>query len=140
MAASPERPMLDTNRPRRRNLISLTPLIDVVFILLIFFMLASSFLDWRAVQIEAPAEAGGAGSMEGAMLVEIRPDGLRMGGQAIAEGELRDQIRARVRDDADTRVLVMPAAGVSMQDTVNVLEGLSAAGARSLSVIRDGRP
>ena len=29
--------------------ISLTPLIDVVFILLIFFMLASSFLDWRAV-------------------------------------------------------------------------------------------
>ncbi len=29
---------------RRRSLISLTPLIDVVFILLVFFMLASSFL------------------------------------------------------------------------------------------------
>ncbi|OOC09384.1 ExbD/TolR family protein, partial [Thioalkalivibrio halophilus] len=48
-----EQPTLDTGRPRRRNLISLTPLIDVVFILLVFFMLASSFLDWRAVELEA---------------------------------------------------------------------------------------
>lgn len=140
MAPSLEWLMLDTSRPRRRNLISLTPLIDVVFILLVFFMLASSFLDWRAVHLEAPTEAGGAGSMEGAMLVEIRPDGLRMGGQTIAEDALRDQIGARVREDADTRVLVMPAPGVSMQDTVNVLEGLSAVGARNLSVIRDSHP
>ncbi|WP_018879949.1 MULTISPECIES: biopolymer transporter ExbD [unclassified Thioalkalivibrio] len=132
--------MLDTSRPRRRNLISLTPLIDVVFILLVFFMLASSFLQWRAVQLEAPAEAGGAGSMEGAMLVEIRSDGLRLAGETIAEGDLRERIAARVRDEADTRVLVMPAPGVSMQDTVNVLEGLSDVGARNLSVIRQAQP
>ena len=30
-------------QPRRRSIISLTPLIDVVFILLLFFMLASTF-------------------------------------------------------------------------------------------------
>lgn len=132
--------MLDTSRPRRRNLISLTPLIDVVFILLVFFMLASTFLDWRAVQLEAPAEAGGAGSMEGAMLVEIRPEGLRLAGEMVAEGDLRDRIGARVREDADTRVLVMPAPGVSMQDTVNVLEGLAEVGARNLSVIRQAQP
>ncbi|ADC70954.1 MULTISPECIES: biopolymer transporter ExbD [unclassified Thioalkalivibrio] len=132
--------MLDTSRPRRRNLISLTPLIDVVFILLVFFMLASSFLEWRAVQLEAPAEAGGAGSMEGAMLVEIRSDGLRLAGEMLSEGDLHDRISARVREEADTRVLVMPAPGVSMQDTVNVLEGLADVGARNLSVIRQAQP
>ncbi len=132
--------MLDTSRPRRRNPISLTPLIDVVFILLVFFMLASSFLDWRAVQLEAPAEAGGAGSMEGAMLVEIRPDGLRIAGEAVTERDLRDRIGARVREEADTRVLVMPAPGVSMQDTVNVVEDLADVGARNLSVIRQTPP
>ena len=42
---------------RRRPLISLTPLIDVVFILLVFFMLASSFLDWRSIDLNAPAQA-----------------------------------------------------------------------------------
>ena len=45
---------------RRRSPISLTPLIDVVFILLVFFMLASSFLDWRSITLAAPsAEAYG---------------------------------------------------------------------------------
>ncbi len=42
---------------RRRALISLTPLIDVVFILLVFFMLPSSFLDWRAIDLDPPGQA-----------------------------------------------------------------------------------
>lgn len=37
------------SKPRRR--ISLTPLIDVVFILLMFFMLTSSFVQWREIDL-----------------------------------------------------------------------------------------
>jgi len=32
---------------------SLTPLIDVVFLLLVFFMLSSSFIQWRQVDLQA---------------------------------------------------------------------------------------
>ena len=39
--------------PRRRP-ISLTPLIDVVFILLMFFMLTSAFTRWKAVDLRLP--------------------------------------------------------------------------------------
>ena len=41
--------------PARRARIapSLTPLIDVVFILLVFFMLASSFADERRVELQS---------------------------------------------------------------------------------------
>lgn len=35
-----------------RPLISLTPLIDVVFILLVFFMLVSSLTQWTSVTLE----------------------------------------------------------------------------------------
>ena len=45
---------LANNARRRRPLISLTPLIDVVFILLVFFMLTSTFLDWRPIELNAP--------------------------------------------------------------------------------------
>ena len=38
------------NAQSRRSLVSLTPLIDVVFILLIFFMLASNFVDWQFIE------------------------------------------------------------------------------------------
>lgn len=40
---------LNLSQPKRKNAISLTPLIDVVFILLLFFMLTSSFVPWRIV-------------------------------------------------------------------------------------------
>lgn len=43
--------MLLKTPPRRRLSISLTPLIDVVFILLVFFMLASQFADWKAYEL-----------------------------------------------------------------------------------------
>src|SRR3546814_1065083 len=70
-------PTRSFTRGRRRASISLTPLIDVVFILLIFFMLASSFLDERAIEIDSPAAALGGTSLEGALFVELRGDGLR---------------------------------------------------------------
>ena len=40
---------LNLSQAKRKNAISLTPLIDVVFILLLFFMLTSSFVPWRIV-------------------------------------------------------------------------------------------
>lgn len=40
---------LNLSQPKRKNAISLTPLIDVVFILLLFFMLTSTFVPWRLV-------------------------------------------------------------------------------------------
>src|SRR3546814_18207863 len=88
--ASASQPLtsLFTGRPRRRASISLTPLIDVVFILLIFFMLATSFVDDRAIEVGAPAAKLGGASLEGALLVELRPDGLRLAGERLTAPQL----------------------------------------------------
>ncbi|MGK0476314.1 MAG: biopolymer transport protein ExbD, partial [Oleispira sp.] len=43
--------MVLSEKPKQRNLISLTPLIDVVFILLVFFMLTSSFVEWKFIDL-----------------------------------------------------------------------------------------
>ena len=107
-------------RPKaRRALISLTPLIDVVFILLVFFMLASSFLDWRSIDLNTPAQAAAGSSMEGALLIDLRTDGLRLAGRRLSLDAL----------DA--------LAGVTLQRAVRVLDRLSAAGVTDLSLVRD---
>ena len=41
--------------PRRRRVISLTALIDVVFLLLLFFMLTSTFSTFGEIELFAPA-------------------------------------------------------------------------------------
>lgn len=121
---------------RRRVVISLTPLIDVVFILLVFFMLASSFLDWRSIDLAPPASAGAGASLTGAMLLEIRADDLRLGGHPVTAVEAERKIMARVRETPDQRVLIKPAEGVTLQRTVDVLDRLSAAGVSNLSFMR----
>lgn len=129
---------LASKRQRRRALISLTPLIDVVFILLVFFMLASSFLDWRAITLNAPAEAmAGSQGMEGALLVEVRPDDLRLSGETMTVETLETRVAVRLQDRPGQRVLVKPSPGVPLQRVVGVLDSLAAIGAVDVSLIRD---
>lgn len=131
-------PRLAPSRIRRRALISLTPLIDVVFILLVFFMLASSFLDWRAIDLKAPAKAAGGAATEGALLIEIREDGLRLAAEPLTVDALVQRVRARLSVKPGQRVLIKPAEGVSVQRTVDVLDRLKAAGAANMSLMHAG--
>lgn len=127
-----------TRPGRRRTLISLTPLIDVVFILLVFFMLASIFQDWRAIELVTPARAKASGApMEGALLVEVRPDGVRLSAEPVSLDVLVDRVGRRVTGQPDVRVLVKPAHGVVLQEMVRVLDALAATGVTGLSLIRD---
>ena len=124
---------------RKRPLISLTPLIDVVFILLIFFMLASSFLDWRAIDLDAPVQASGAAaSGDGALLIEIEPDGLRLGAEPVTLDALAGRVGERLSVKPDRRVLIKPSEGVPLQRTVDVLDRMEAIGVADMSLIRDG--
>ena len=133
----PLRRLADSKRIARRPLVSLTPLIDVVFILLIFFMLASSFLEWRAIALNAPPPAGGAGAMEGALLVEVMPDRVRLAGETLSLDALAGRIAKRVAQAPERRVVIKPAKGVSLQQAVQVLDRLTLAGAGNLSLVRD---
>lgn len=130
---------LIVRRTRHRPLIGLTPLIDVVFILLIFFMLASSFVDWRAIELTAPADgdAAATGSVVGALMVEVRSDGLRLAGEFLPLDTIAERVQARLAAAPDTPVLVKPTGGVDLQNTVTVLDRLTQAGATNVSLIRD---
>ncbi len=126
----------------RRRLISLTPLIDVVFILLVFFMLASSFLDWRALELTAPPEsmADSGPGLEGALMIEIHPGGLRFAGETLAQGKVLERVAARLNEFPQTTVLVRPAPGVTLQHTVTLLDRLVELGASDVALIRSPGP
>ncbi|UHD14855.1 ExbD/TolR family protein [Thiocapsa bogorovii] len=120
----------------RRRLIGLTPLIDVVFILLVFFMLASSLIKWQAVEMGAPASATAGTSLVGAWLVRVRPEGLDLNAEAIAAAELSRRVASRIAEDPSQRILIQPAAGVSLQRLVDALDLLRDAGATDLTLLR----
>lgn len=128
-------PLLSRPGPKRK-LIGLTPLIDVVFILLVFFMLASSFLNWRAIDLTAPVRAATGASVDGALLLEIRAEGLWLAGEAVTLDGPGRRLGTRLAAEPDRPVLIAPDAGVPLQRTVMVLDWLQAAGVDDMQLVR----
>jgi len=123
-------------RPSER-LISLTPLIDVVFILLIFFMLASSFLDWRTVDLSVSSGVGAETSAQRAILVSLRSDGsVAVGSEPVATQTLRSVLIEKLADDSERRVVIRSDPGVSLQRAVDTLDLVRSIGATNISLSR----
>lgn len=127
-----------SNRARPPARISLTPLIDVVFILLVFFMLASNFFDWRAIPLQASGSGAG-GAMRGALLVEVTRQGPRLAGEALPLQELAERLQTRRADNSDQPILVLPRGGVETGALVAVLDRLAAEGLRNLTLVGGGQ-
>lgn len=110
--------------------IGLTPLIDVVFILLIFFMLATRF----SVLQESPLQlnsTGAAGAQERVITLKILgPDRIEAGGRMLAF----DGLSAWLAEQSGRRLVVVPADDVALQTTVDVMARIEASGHDKLDV------
>lgn len=120
-------------RPRRRQ--NLTPMIDVIFLLLVFFMLAARFGQEVALPLQT-ATSDGTGSYSGPpRLIDIAAQGaLRLNGQEVALEDLPARLAPLVSTSTDTIVL-RPGQGTALQDLLRVMDGLRAAGLVSLVVV-----
>lgn len=111
---------------RNRRLVSLTPLIDVVFLLLVFFMLTASFLQPGAVTL-ATGQGGGAAEAPEAILLQAGRDGqLSFEGRPVTPAELAP----RFADGRPVRLASHPE--LPLQELLDLATELEAAGAREL--------
>ncbi len=97
-------------------------------------MLASSFSNWRSIELNTPVHAGGRSTIGQALLVEVRQDGLRLAGVPVARAALASRVKERLGQQPDLRVLVRLADGVVLQEAITVFDRLTAAGIKDLSL------
>ena len=112
---------------RRRSRLSMTSLIDVIFLLLLFFMLTSTFTKFGEVELMAAGQGAGDQSEAEKLFLHLRADGLMLNGAPVALDELR--ARLETPEGADPRVLLisLAAQATSQQlvDVLSVARGLS---------------
>lgn len=118
------------DRPRRRP--NLTPMIDVVFLLLVFFMLASRFGTDRALPLTVAGQ--GTGYSGPPRLVDISPEAVALNGRAIAPGALAGALAALTGEPGDAIVL-RARGGATLQRVIAVMDGLKAAGFTRLVLV-----
>ena len=125
--------------PRRRPAgIRLTPLIDVVFILLVFFMLASSFMDWRGFDLGLPPAEARSDPDSRPIVVRVLADGgYRLGGMDVPPGALAERVRRAREGDGDRPVIVRAADAAPVQATISALDRLHAGGIEAASLAEE---
>ncbi len=118
--------------------ISLTPLIDVIFILLIFFMLASRLSAWQDIDISIASDSGTPQQVTGDLhRVSLLGDGgMLLDGDALSADMLAARLKVLPKD---ARLVVDPAAGVTLESAVRVLDMANGAGIAASLVAEEGK-
>lgn len=129
-------------RKKPSALISMTSLIDVMLILLVFFMVTSTYLDLdmmpmvqRSDETVAPASSTAAAGAP--LLLQLSADGsVRLRGQVIAADSLATQLAGMATATPNLRVLVLPSGAADAQALVVLIDAATQAGIADLRVIR----
>jgi len=117
-----EAPALRFVDPRPKTIISLTPLIDVVFILLLFFMLATNFDTETAFAVSA-AKGSSSPSISGSSgeLRQLDERTFTLDGTILDEAAMRQQLRRQFARDPSYSVSVGVATGIDVQSLLELI-------------------
>lgn len=117
----------DRERPRPR--MNIAPLIDVVFLMLIFFMLTSTFIDTASIDLSVSRSGPAAAAVGDMLLVDVRRDGeVRLNGLTLGLEDLGPELAARVGAQVDTPVALRAEARVPVQRLVAVMDRIQGVG------------
>ncbi|MBN1207654.1 MAG: biopolymer transporter ExbD [Myxococcaceae bacterium] len=87
--------------------INVTPLVDIVLVLLIIFMVTANFIVRETVEVDLPRAAHGGETVQGLVNVVLDKDGkLFYDGTEVAEDELARRVAEAVAKDKDTRAII----------------------------------
>lgn len=119
-----------TRGPRRQAEITLTPLIDILFIVLLFLVLTATFTEQTVLRVALPRAATGEPAMEQLSVLRIVIDA---GGQVFLDGRPHsiDEVRARllgITNPDMARVTIAADRAASHGSVVQVLDSVRASG------------
>jgi biopolymer transport protein ExbD len=114
--------------------INLSPLIDMVFLLLIFFMVTSVFVEETGVAVQKPEAASVEDLDKNSILIAITLDGkVVYGGQEIGVNGVRGLV-ARLLQDRDLPVILLADDASRTGIVVDVIDECKLAGAKRVSI------
>ena len=118
---------LQSHHRKALRRISLTPLADLVFILLVFFILETSFVQFREVAFKVPDEPTKASNAEGESLsIQVFPgEKLWIDGESMALAELTPWLVGQ-QLSAETAVILKAEDSVPLQTLVEAMDLLRA--------------
>jgi biopolymer transport protein ExbD len=115
--------------------INVTPLVDVVLVLLVIFMVTATYIVRASIEVDLPRAAHAGEAIGTVLSVVLTKDGqVFLDGVRRTEDELVARTKEAVSRDADTRVVIAADRGALHGAVVRVIDLVRGAGATRFAI------
>lgn len=135
-------PMQLTRRDPPRQMISLVPMVDVMLILLVFFMVTSTYLNLDMIPMvdveEETEQAAPSANITGtSLLIRIGADNRTFyRGRSVSQSQLSEIIKEKLGLNPLLSVVLLPSLSATTQAFVTNMDTLTTAGATRIRVLQ----
>lgn len=122
----------DSRRSREPNL---TPLVDIVLLLVIFFMLSTSFVVSESMELSLPSGAATPSNLPDILRIRVTPTG-----EVVVNDDTMDRTRlnqllvTQLAAKPETKIAIFTTPGVSVQQLVSILDEVYLTGGTNVQV------
>jgi biopolymer transport protein ExbD len=122
-------------RVRTIAAINVTPLVDVVLVLLVILMVASTYIVAQTMKVQLPKAHATDGTADKPATVQLMKNGtLRWNEQPISDGELPGKIKEAMAADPETSLVVSADKEVMHGSVVHILDLAKMAGVTKFAI------
>ncbi len=122
-------------RARIHSHLDIAPLIDIVFLLLVFFMLTSTFMVPEAIELELPESKSAMVTDTKPIVVSLNQNGqLALNGKDIELTQLQQALEPLLKQSTDSAVTLKSDARTQVQQLLKVMDEIRAAGGTNVAL------
>ena len=116
----------------------MTPLIDCVFLLLIFFMVTTVFLQTKGLEGDMPADSQAEEEKKKDVNVAIDQFGkIQIGGQDVLREELKEKLEEAVKEANNENIIIQADGECAQKDVVYVVDSARQVGIEGIAFVQE---
>jgi len=125
--------------------INITPMLDIVFIMLIFFIVTTTFVQETGVTVDKPEAMTAEARPQGNILIGVDSDNqVWMNGSQIGLSDVRTRVQRARSENPEGSVILVSDQGATTGRVVDVMDQVQAAGVSRMAISAErvgaGRP
>jgi biopolymer transport protein ExbD len=120
---------------RRSNAVNLTPLVDVFFLLMIFFMVSTSFVQSESMELVLPGSGGPSADASDVLQMRVLNNNtILIDGEKYSINKLDRIVRDGISNNPDQKILLLSTPGITVQELVTVMDVIYINGGRNVQI------